>query len=49
MEEYCVAGEQIGAWDGRLPNGDRAREGIYFVSVVLERQVLATAKLVVVR
>lgn len=49
VDEYHLAGEQIGAWDGRLPSGEQAPGGIYFVSVALDRKVLGTAKLVVVR
>lgn len=49
VDEHRVAGEQVGAWDGRLANGEQAPAGIYFVSVALDKVVLGTAKLVVVR
>lgn len=49
VDEHRVAGEQVGAWDGRLANGEQAPAGIYFVSVALDKVVLGTAKLVAVR
>jgi thermolysin metallopeptidase-like protein/fungalysin/thermolysin propeptide len=46
---YQLAGEQIGAWDGGLDGGERAKAGAYFLSITLDGQSIGLRKLLVLQ
>lgn len=49
IRAHQLAGEQVGAWDGRLECGERAKAGTYFLSVTLDGEPIGLRKLLLLR